>query len=126
MPPKGQKNLKVSSTGRVEVVEPDRNQEEMSVKPRKKTTRAKKKVVVEVDSGSDEPSDETDFKECESRLIQVRSLSSLNIFFLVEIDYHLGCRVFGYKDLKTGRFQQRSNYSFKIDVFCDGIKNKYI
>ena len=43
----------------------------MSVKPKKKTSKAKKKVVVEVDSGSDEPSEETDFKECESRLILV-------------------------------------------------------
>ena len=70
MPPKRQKNLKVSSAGRVEVVEPesivneDIQKIEMSVKP-------KKKVVVEVDSGSDEPSDETDFKECESKLILV-------------------------------------------------------
>ena len=77
MPPKRQKNLKVSSAGRVEVVEPesivneDNQKKEMSVKPKKKTTKAKKKVVVEVDSGSDEPSEETDFKECESRLILV-------------------------------------------------------
>jgi hypothetical protein len=76
MPPKRQKNLKVSSAGRVEVVEPesivneDNQKKEMSVKPKKKT-KAKKKVVVEVDSGSDEPSDETDFKECESMLILV-------------------------------------------------------
>ena len=75
MPPKRQKNLKVSSAGRVEVVEPesivneDNQKKEMSVKPKKKT-KAKKKVV-EVDSGSDEPSDETDFKECESKLILV-------------------------------------------------------
>ena len=124
--PRGRKNLKVSSTGRVEVVEPDINQEEeVSAKPKKKKTRAKKKVVVDVDSGSDEPSDEADFKECESRFIQFRDLYS-NIFILVEIDYHLGCKVFGYRDLKTGRFQQRSNYSFKIDAFCDGIRNEYI
>ena len=75
MPPKRQKNLKVSSTGRVEVVEPEsvvnEESQKMSVKPKKKTTKAKKKVVVEVDSGSDEPSEETDFKECESRLILV-------------------------------------------------------
>ena len=77
MPPKRQKNLKVSSTGRVEVVEPEivvneeSQKKEMSVKPKKKTAKAKKKVVVEVDSGSDEPSEETDFKECESRLILV-------------------------------------------------------
>ena len=74
MPPKRQKNLKVSSTGRVEVVEPesivkeDNQKKEMRVKPKKKTTKAKKKVVVEVESGSDEPSDETDFKEYESWL----------------------------------------------------------
>ena len=46
-------------------------QAELSVKPKKKTPKANKKVVVVVDSGSDEPSEETDFKECESRLILV-------------------------------------------------------
>ena len=39
---------------------------------------------------------------------------------LVEIDFNLGTKVFGYRDLKTGKFIPKSNYSLKINCFCDG------
>ena len=48
------------------------------------------------------------------------------MILLVEIDFALGTRVFGYRDLKNGKFQPRSNYSFKIDAFCDGKRHVYI
>ena len=47
-------------------------------------------------------------------------------FFLVEVDFAMGTKVFGYRDLKNGKFQPRANYSFKIEAFCDGIRYKKI
>ena len=49
------------------------------------------------------------------------------LFSLVEIDFAMGTKVFGYRDLRTGKFVARSNYSFQIDAFCDGkryVKDK--
>ena len=42
------------------------------------------------------------------------------MYFVVEIDFSMGTKVFGYRDLKNGKFQPRSNYSFRIEAFCDG------
>ena len=42
--------------------------------------------------------------------------------FLVEIDFHLGTRVFGFRDLKTGKFLPKANFSIGIDAFCDGVR----
>ena len=46
------------------------------------------------------------------------------IFFLfsVEVDFHLGTKVFGFRDLRNGKFVPKSNYSLKIDAFCDGVR----
>ena len=34
--------------------------------------------------------------------------------------------MFGYRDLRNGKFVARSNYSFKIDAFCDGKRYRNI
>ena len=59
-------------------------------------------------------------------LNQSSRYSKLIMLILVEIDYAMGTRVFGYRDLKNGKFLPRSNYSFTIDAFCDGKRHEYI
>ena len=143
MPPKRKNNLQVAKSGRVEIVnvedtgndkDPQKNQRKppgvLKTKSKKKSpkgtkTRAKKKDVDEDNVESieenldDNAEEDVDIADCES--INKKSLTILEfLFFVVEIDFSLGTRVFGYRDLKTGKFQPCSNYSFTVDAFCDG------
>ena len=134
MPSKRLNKLRVAKTGRVEVVESVEDQpKEASAKlkttttAKKKSAKAKKKVVVEIESGSDDADeDEIDLKECEGKLKSIIKIFKLILLILVEKDYAMGTRVFGYRDLKNGKFLPRSNYSFTIDAFCDGKRHEYI
>ena len=101
----------------------DKNSKKKSPKGTK--TRAKKKDVDEDNVESieenldDNAEEDVDIADCES--MNKKSLTILEfLFFVVEIDFSLGTRVFGYRDLKTGKFQPCSNYSFTVDAFCDG------
>ena len=44
----------------------------------------------------------------------------LKSYFVVEIDFYMGTKVFGFRDVKSGKFLPCSNFSLKIDSHCDG------
>ena len=43
---------------------------------------------------------------------------------LVDIDFNLMTKIFGFRYLRNGKFipKSESNYYIKIDAFCDGIR----
>ena len=57
-------------------------------------------------------------------LIKNILLHKSEYFFLVEIDFALGSKVFGFRDRRNGKFVPKANYSIRIDAFCDGIRYK--
>ena len=92
-----------------------RNKKKTPPTPR---ARSKTKGPVEVASETDDSEDQ-DVNECESNIYEY-ILKVLDIPVVVEIDYAMGTRVFGFRDLKNGKFIPKANYSFQIDAFCDG------
>ena len=145
MGPKRVNKLKVAPTGRISVVpevcETSEVSETSGIAPKasetsrprangkkktptKKTPREKipktrsKTKPVEVASESDDSEDQ-DLNECESNIYDFIN-KVVNILVVVEIDYAMGTRVFGFRDLKNGKFLPKANYSFTIDAFCDG------